>query len=1314
MSIEHLTVDGMNWEDGYVKLVLTTERDSAIYKSANITKLNIKGDVDWSRDLVVEDSLELLREGDLLAHSSGSLATALSGMKDSLSQFIVLTDNGGNVLWSKKYAIYQDSSAFDEVKPRLAESYVDNHIFYANKSISEGKEAIYISKVDASTGNVIWSNYIENTSNDLVFGSISACMEGGVMIAGIDAANQQYVISKLDENGNILYNKSLQTGVTPNNSFANSLLQLQDSTYVLAGSYFVGVEYDGYVIKLDSLAEVDWANRIDFDFSANDVYLMDLVQDTKGDILMSAKQIGILDTAAFGIKFDLAGDVVWQNKYKETAVDNIQLGGLGLSWTGGMSYFLTGGNEEEQYISYLIAADSMGMTICSDTIAQNIVFDADFQTDTLELVNTEFLSAYILECCDSYQIFEREQNNVVNASQVSGSNVYFCTYVTNNMNEEVAAFSKLDLAGNIVWSFEMNEPSRFNDFIETDNGDFIVVGRTHPNVNNKAIILQIDSNGTLIHQIEYDTPGRNFFTQILRHANPLNVGFEYYVSGSRNPISNNPSLTDETVLVNLDADLSTNWINIYTSVTDTQTDAMLATADGNLILNGDSGTDYFGLVTEINGMDGSVILSRRTANNNDFNEMIQLANGNYLAIGAVRQSDITTFYALVSVLDPDLNLLSADYFALEELSAFRDITYINDTNFYLTAIGSNNEGLVLRYEILNGQDLNLAQVNTLRRENVQVNPEFNFSNGTFVFAETGGNSLGYGDFTVGIGSDMDILGCMNDTTLMREDYTISFDTLATTSMLDTFGVDTTNFELNSIEWETSEYCFYQEFMACETTDVSSMAFGLYTIPVLTLEVMPLCPNEPIDWTFNAFTPGAVSYLWQDSDGNNLGTADTLNVDETGTYNVIVTIGEDVCFTLCDTATLETYNEPSISISQNASILCETGELILIASPSAEAGVDTVFWSTGEEGTTINVSTPGTVTVTLIDNCGIEVTDSFDPDFNILEIPEVIIQLDSSIFCSQGIYQLTAVPNGTTTAFESFMWSTGETTNPIFITQGGTYGVTIIDECNLEASSSIEIDDFPLTVDAISIDRGESMVCDTDPFTLELITTPSNATDFSIFWTTGGTQNVTTINEGGTYGVSVTDYCGNFYTDEIEIEEFPSIIDINDPATRPDSISADTLCISGESILTISGFLDTGYAINWSNGDTNVESIIVPADSGEYTVEIIDLCGNEYSLTAEATDCEPIQWPNVFTPGDLNMDGINIAFGPVGSISGIVDYELNVFNRWGEKVFESTDPEERWDGMYKEKDQASDLYMWYSTYTWFGIDFKEKGSITLVR
>ncbi|MBA3664968.1 MAG: gliding motility-associated C-terminal domain-containing protein [Bacteroidetes bacterium] len=66
-------------------------------------------------------------------------------------------------------------------------------------------------------------------------------------------------------------------------------------------------------------------------------------------------------------------------------------------------------------------------------------------------------------------------------------------------------------------------------------------------------------------------------------------------------------------------------------------------------------------------------------------------------------------------------------------------------------------------------------------------------------------------------------------------------------------------------------------------------------------------------------------------------------------------------------------------------------------------------------------------------------------------------------------------------------------------------------------------------------------------------------------------------------------------------------------------------------------------------------------------------------------------PNAFTP---NGDGLNDIFQPKGF--GIVKYELEVFDRWGEKLFSTTKFEEGWSGTYVKRNSEpvpNDVYVW---------------------
>ena len=92
-------------------------------------------------------------------------------------------------------------------------------------------------------------------------------------------------------------------------------------------------------------------------------------------------------------------------------------------------------------------------------------------------------------------------------------------------------------------------------------------------------------------------------------------------------------------------------------------------------------------------------------------------------------------------------------------------------------------------------------------------------------------------------------------------------------------------------------------------------------------------------------------------------------------------------------------------------------------------------------------------------------------------------------------------------------------------------------------------------------------------------------------------------------------------------------------------------------------------------------------------------------------------PNAFSP---NNDGVNDAFRPLGQAFGATDYRFEVYNRWGEVVFASTNPEEAWlgqdqrgDGLHYVKDGA---YAWYVQVRWTHGNYPEqfRGTLTVVR
>jgi gliding motility-associated-like protein len=86
-------------------------------------------------------------------------------------------------------------------------------------------------------------------------------------------------------------------------------------------------------------------------------------------------------------------------------------------------------------------------------------------------------------------------------------------------------------------------------------------------------------------------------------------------------------------------------------------------------------------------------------------------------------------------------------------------------------------------------------------------------------------------------------------------------------------------------------------------------------------------------------------------------------------------------------------------------------------------------------------------------------------------------------------------------------------------------------------------------------------------------------------------------------------------------------------------------------------------------------------------------------------------PNAFTP---NRDGRNDLFR--ASYKGYFEaFQLSIYNRWGQVVYSSSNPDQGWNGRLGGKDIDSGVFVWICTYRFFGrTTSTQKGTVTLIR
>ena len=131
-----------------------------------------------------------------------------------------------------------------------------------------------------------------------------------------------------------------------------------------------------------------------------------------------------------------------------------------------------------------------------------------------------------------------------------------------------------------------------------------------------------------------------------------------------------------------------------------------------------------------------------------------------------------------------------------------------------------------------------------------------------------------------------------------------------------------------------------------------------------------------------------------------------------------------------------------------------------------------------------------------------------------------------------------------------------------------------------------------------------------------------------------------------------------------------------------------------------------------------------SDTGTYAVRLIasNVYNTDYGVTYHCVDTiirkviiEPeilVFIPNVFSPDNSGPDSNNY-FQPV--VSEHQYYEVQVFNRWGERMWQSTDTQARWDGTFNGEACAIDAYVYVVRVTnKEGKEYEFTGTVSLIR
>ena len=150
----------------------------------------------------------------------------------------------------------------------------------------------------------------------------------------------------------------------------------------------------------------------------------------------------------------------------------------------------------------------------------------------------------------------------------------------------------------------------------------------------------------------------------------------------------------------------------------------------------------------------------------------------------------------------------------------------------------------------------------------------------------------------------------------------------------------------------------------------------------------------------------------------------------------------------------------------------------------------------------------------------------------------------------------------------------------------------------------------------------------------------------------------------------------------------------------------SLCI-GDTMTLFPGNFDS---YKWQDGSTQSHYII--NKSGEYSVNVSNFCGSALAQISVVENKCGMYFPTAFTP---NKDGKNDLF-KILHPPDFASYDLSVFNRWGQKVFDTRDYTKGWDGTLNGQLLDTGVFVWFCKYqkTNSALHSEISGTVVLIR
>ena len=501
---------------------------------------------------------------------------------------------------------------------------------------------------------------------------------------------------------------------------------------------------------------------------------------------------------------------------------------------------------------------------------------------------------------------------------------------------------------------------------------------------------------------------------------------------------------------------------------------------------------------------------------------------------------------------------------------------------------------------------------------------------------------------------------------------------------------------------TNVYSIIGSSLSCNSTTETST---LTVVPNPTITVSPLTNTICYGGNLNLTASGATTYNWAPNTGLNTTIGSVVNAGPT-TNTTYTVIGSQNSCTALAVYQVSVIIVPNLITTISQGTICAGNSTNLNANGASAYNWVPTNGLNSASGSFVTASPGLTTNYTVTGFNGI-CTASASILVNVVPMPNLTLTSPEYQICFGKSTSMSA------SGAQNFVWTpiTGlsntsgsmvvasPTANINYTVLGYNQGGTVT--CSQVMSYSIVV--IPIAKASVS---NSVAICDGAKVTL----TASGGN--TIVWTPTVGLNVGTgsgvvaspsVSTEYTIDVSYNSFCGAQKTVFVKVNPNPTVVAGRDTILNLEQ--AKFINATGTGTLT---WID-GSEIMCRDCPT---SQVFPTATGCYVVEALNEFGCKATdeMCIEVTTEFGVYVPNAFSP---NGDGVNDEF----LISGfnITDISMDIFNRWGEKLFSSKDITQGWKGTFKSQPCEVAVYVYKITYK--GLDGKKydkTGHVTLNR